>query len=197
MTQDVRIIAEPRGPETCRFTVDRPVFSGASAYFANKERAAGSPLAKKLLDLDGVEALLIQDNVVTVTAEARDDWTALAKQVGAVIRSVLQSGETPVPDAVLSSLASPSEISRRIQALFEKQINPAIAAHGGWVELIDVRGNEVFIRMGGGCQGCGMASVTLRNGIERAIRETVPDVGAIMDTTDHASGRNPYYQGEG
>ena len=68
-----------------------------------------------------------------------------------------------------------------------------MAAHGGWVELIDVQKNEVFIRMGGGCQGCGMADVTLKQGVEKSIRQAIPEVGAIMDTTDHASGRNPYY----
>ena len=118
----------------------------------------------------------------------------LAKQVGGAIRSVLQSDQAPVSDTVLSSLPPADELSKRIQELFDKQINPAIASHGGFVELIDVKGNEVFIRMGGGCQGCGMANLTLRNGIEKAIRESVPDVGAIMDTTDHAAGRNPYYQ---
>ena len=121
----------------------------------------------------------------------------LANQVGAIIRSVLQSDEAPVPESILSSLPPVEELTQRIRELFEKQINPAIAAHGGFVELIDVKGNEVFIRMGGGCQGCGMANVTLRNGIEKTIRTSVPDVGAIMDTTDHASGRNPYYQPQG
>jgi Fe-S cluster biogenesis protein NfuA len=76
-------------------------------------------------------------------------------------------------------------------------INPAVAAHGGVVELIDVQRNDVFLRMGGGCQGCGMASMTLRQGVESAIRRTVPEVGAIMDTTDHAAGRNPYYASAG
>jgi Fe-S cluster biogenesis protein NfuA len=118
----------------------------------------------------------------------------LAKEVGAAIRSVLQSGKPPVSTEITSSIPPAEEIGRRIQELFDTEINPAIAAHGGQVELIDVKGNEVFIRLGGGCQGCGMASVTLKNGIEKAIRAAVPEVGAIMDTTDHASGRNPYYQ---
>ena len=197
MTQETRITAEPRDPESCRFIVDQPLFPNASVYFGDKERAANSPLAAKLFELEGVEAVLIQDNVVTVNAQTGGDWMPMAKQVGAIIRSVLQSDETPVPESILSSLPPVEELTQRIRELFEKQINPAIAAHGGFVELIDVKGNEVFIRMGGGCQGCGMANVTLRNGIEKTIRTSVPDVGAIMDTTDHASGRNPYYQPQG
>ena len=66
--------------------------------------------------------------------------------------------------------------------------------HGGWVELIDVRKNAVYLKLGGGCQGCQSANMTLKMGIERVIRERIPEVGEILDTTDHAAGRNPYYQ---
>jgi Fe/S biogenesis protein NfuA len=76
----------------------------------------------------------------------------------------------------------------------EREINPALGMHGGWVELIDVRKNSVFLRLGGGCQGCGSANMTLKMGIEKAIREQIPEVGEVFDTTDHAAGRNPYYQ---
>ena len=194
MTQEIKITAEPRDEKTCRFIVDRPIFPGHSFYFSSKEHASGSPMAEKLFELDGVESLLVQDNQVTVTANTEGNWMPLAKQVGAAIRSVLQAGVPLISESVLSSLPPAQEIRTRVQELFEQQINPAIAGHGGWVELIDVRDNEVFIRMGGGCQGCGMASLTLRQGIEKTIRKLVPEVGAIMDATDHASGRNPYYQ---
>jgi Fe-S cluster biogenesis protein NfuA len=63
------------------------------------------------------------------------------------------------------------------------------------VELLEVKRNDVYVRMGGGCQGCSSASATLRQGVEQLIRERVPAVGAIFDTTDHAAGRNPYYTG--
>ena len=68
-----------------------------------------------------------------------------------------------------------------------------MAAHGGVVSLLDVKNGNVFIQMGGGCQGCGMADVTLRQGIEKAIRSQVPEVEEILDTTDHAAGTNPFY----
>ena len=85
-------------------------------------------------------------------------------------------------------------LAERIQTLFDERINPAIAAHGGAVDLLGVEGAVAYIRMGGGCQGCGMASVTLREGIETAIRETAPEIEEILDATDHAAGANPYYQ---
>jgi len=85
------------------------------------------------------------------------------------------------------------EMKDKIQQLLDESINPAVAGHGGFVQLIDVKDNTVYIQMGGGCQGCGMADVTLKAGIERMIMEEVPEVTEVLDTTDHASGNNPYY----
>ena len=81
-----------------------------------------------------------------------------------------------------------------IQELLDTQINPAVAGHGGHIELVDVHDNIVYIRFGGGCQGCGMVSVTLNQGVEQAIREAFPEIREIVDVTDHAAGTNPYYQ---
>ena len=80
-----------------------------------------------------------------------------------------------------------------IQVL-EEQINPAIASHGGYAELVAVEDSIAYLRMGGGCQGCGMAAVTLSQGIEVAILDTVPEISEVVDVTDHASGDNPYYE---
>jgi len=191
--EDIRITAEPKDNSTCRFVVDRPIYPDGSAFFGNKDRASGSGLAEKLFAIDGVSSVLIQDSLVTVTAETGGNWMPIAKQVGTAIRAVVASGDKAVSDAVLSSIPDADVIKKRVQSILDQEINPAVAAHGGWVELIDVKRNEVFIRMGGGCQGCGMADVTLKQGVEKSIREAIPEVGAIMDTTDHASGRNPYY----
>ena len=88
------------------------------------------------------------------------------------------------------------EVAMRVQSLLDEQINPAIAAHGGYVELIDVdpAAGTAFIELGGGCQGCGMADVTLKQGIEVTIREAIPDIERVLDATDHAAGTNPYFQ---
>jgi Fe/S biogenesis protein NfuA len=82
----------------------------------------------------------------------------------------------------------------RIQEMIDYQINPAVAGHGGFIEFIDFKDGTVYLRMGGGCQGCGMANVTLKQGIERMLREEIPEIQQIMDVTDHAGGSNPYYQ---
>ena len=84
-------------------------------------------------------------------------------------------------------------MAAEIQQLIDSQINPGVASHGGFVELLDVKDNRVFVRMGGGCQGCGMASVTLKQGVEALLRQHYPAID-VVDTTDHAGGTNPYYQ---
>jgi Fe/S biogenesis protein NfuA len=85
------------------------------------------------------------------------------------------------------------ELKTRVQELIDSMINPAVAGHGGYVELIDVQDNRVYLQMGGGCQGCGAADITLKSGIERLIKEEIPEVTEVLDTTDHAAGNNPYY----
>jgi Fe/S biogenesis protein NfuA len=84
-------------------------------------------------------------------------------------------------------------VAARIQSVLQDRVNPGIASHGGWVSLIDYDSGRVYLQLGGGCQGCGMADVTLRQGIERILRDEVPEITEVLDTTDHASGTNPYY----
>lgn len=86
------------------------------------------------------------------------------------------------------------EQAQRIQQFMDAQINPAVAAHGGRIALIDVRDNVVYVQLTGGCQGCGMATVTLKQGVERMLREAFPEIVDVIDVTDHTMGRNPYYQ---
>jgi Fe/S biogenesis protein NfuA len=81
----------------------------------------------------------------------------------------------------------------QVRLLLDTEINPAIAAHGGHVRVVDVEDGRVYLAFGGGCHGCGMVDVTLKQGIERRIREAVPAVMEVVDTTDHASGENPFY----
>jgi Fe/S biogenesis protein NfuA len=86
------------------------------------------------------------------------------------------------------------ELAQRIAYVIENRINPAVAMHGGRVTLVDVRDNSVYVQLGGGCQGCGMANVTLKQGIERMLKESFPEITDVVDVTDHARGASPYYQ---
>ncbi|HXV86794.1 MAG TPA: NifU family protein, partial [Gemmatimonadales bacterium] len=81
-----------------------------------------------------------------------------------------------------------------VAEIFRADINPMVARHGGRVDLVDVQQGTVVVRMMGGCQGCGMATVTLRQGIETALRQALPQLRGIRDITDHSAGTNPYYR---
>jgi NFU1 iron-sulfur cluster scaffold homolog, mitochondrial len=193
--KDIAITGEPTiNPAACKFTVDRSVYPGGSAYFGNREAASLSPLALKLFEIPEVESILIAENQITITKAGYDPWPVAGKQIGAKIREHMKSGQPAVNSQYESAMPPESEIRKRVQELFEKEINPALGMHGGFVELIDVKKNSVFLKLGGGCQGCASAGMTLKMQIERVIRELLPEVGEILDTTDHAAGRNPYYQ---
>ena len=191
MDSEIRITGEPsKTGDRCVFTVDRPVYPNGSAHFTTATTQQ-SPLAVELLAIPGVEAVLIAENTVTVTAAHEVDWPALG--VGNIVRKHIGNAAPVVADDYFANLPSEGDLKWAINDLLDREINPAVAAHGGWVELIDVKRNNVFLRLGGGCQGCGAADVTLKQGIEKAIRSLAPAVGEILDTTDHAAGRNPYY----
>lgn len=88
-------------------------------------------------------------------------------------------------------------IAQKVQQVLDDKVAPSLAGHGGWVELTAIDGDAAYIQFGGGCQGCGMSSVTLKDGIETAILANVPEIKRVLDGTDHSSGTSPYYQGGG
>ena len=86
-------------------------------------------------------------------------------------------------------------VAEQVQMIIDEKINPQIASHGGHLSLLDVKENTAYVQFGGGCQGCGMADVTLKQGVEVLIKEACPEIEEILDVTDHADGKNPYFQG--
>ena len=87
-------------------------------------------------------------------------------------------------------------LADRVREVLNAQVNPAIAAHGGQIDLVDVQGTEIYLEMSGGCQGCALSRMTLRQGVEKMLRQSVPELTAVHDVTDHGSGQNPYFNGE-
>jgi Fe/S biogenesis protein NfuA len=119
------------------------------------------------------------------------DWSEDAMQGGLL----LLNPNTPTPAIGGEAPADLSgDVPQRVAQVIAQQINPAIAAHGGQAELVAVEDDTAYVRLGGGCVGCGMATVTLSQGIEVAIVDAVPEVQKVVDVTDHASGTNPYYE---
>jgi len=108
----------------------------------------------------------------------------------------IDNPNSPSP-AVLGDAADitlTGDIAERVDQVLENVINPAIASHGGAVSAVAVEVPTVYVRFAGGCQGCGMASVTLSQGIESTIRSLIPEITKVLDVTDHSSGENPYYE---
>jgi len=114
--------------------------------------------------------------------------------VGQTIRAHAATGQPAVAESMRKNREQDERIKGRVQEIFDTVINPGVAMHGGVVHLLDVQDGLVFVQLGGGCQGCGMADVTLKQGIEVMLKERIPDVVAVVDQTDHAGGINPYYR---
>ncbi len=101
---------------------------------------------------------------------------------------------TPSMSAPAGDLSGP--LVDQINQVITEQVNPAIAAHGGGAELVSVDGTIAYLRLFGGCQGCGLAQVTLKQGIERILLESIDELTQVVDVTDHASGDDPYYESQ-
>jgi len=198
MDQEIRITAEPVDNHRCKFVVSQPLHAAGVRRFASADDAKGSPLAESIFAIPGasVSEVIVSGNIVTVVKNDAAPWQVMGKAVGAAIRAAAASGAP----AVATKTAPPAgavdddALYERVARLFEEQVNPMVARHGGRVELIDVQDAVVMLRMGGGCQGCGMADVTLRQGIEGMLSQHIPEVRGIVDITDHTSGANPYFQ---
>ena len=184
-------------PDICKFTVSRDLHPGGPFFFGNKERAAGSPLAERLFALSGVANVLIAESVVTIGKEPSASWSGLKSAIGMAVRTQLLSG---VP-AILEIAAHAStqgradaEVRVAVQALLDKEVNRSIANHGGKISIVDVSEGKLFITMSGGCQGCASSQVTLRQGFEVMVRKVAPEIMEIVDATDHAAGKEPFYR---
>ena len=195
---DVRISAEPIDNGRCKFLVSEPLHQGGVRRFSTVEEAQGSPLAEAIFaipDADIAE-VIVSGNLVTVVKRSTAAWPVVGKAVGQAIRAALAQGRPAVAPKPAPSSGAPDDdaLYERVADLFERDVNPMVARHGGRIELIDVQDAVVMVRMAGGCQGCGMVNVTLKQGIETTLKEEIPQLAGVIDQTDHAGGSNPYYQ---
>ena len=183
--------------DTCKFTVSRSLHPGGPCLFASREQAASAPLGQRLFALGGVASVLIAGNVVTIGKAPGASWAGLKAAIGAAIRAQLLSGVPAMPEttgATGAAARSDAELGLAVQQLLDREVNRAIANHGGAISLVGVRERRLFITMGGGCQGCASSQVTLRQGFEVMVRRVAPEITAIVDATDHAAGRRPFYR---
>jgi Fe/S biogenesis protein NfuA len=142
------------------------------------------------IDADGLRILVDADSLAAVdgaTVDFRDD----PLQPGFVVNPP-EPPRMDVPDAFDTS----DPLAAQVQSVLVHHVNPGIASHGGRAELVGVKDDVVYVAMGGGCQGCSMAAVTLKQGIEQILKEMIPRIRAVVDATDHAHGSNPFYTSE-
>ena len=141
---------------------------------------------EKELDGGGFPVLVPEKDVERLDG-ATVDYVERVNESGFEVRPVAK------PKKEKRRSAPEGELADKVRKVLDDQINPAIAAHGGVITLIDLDDTEVYVEMGGGCQGCAMSRMTLRQGVERMLREAIPELTAVHDVTDHASGDNPYF----
>ena len=192
----VLIKAQPSANgDQCLFMVNRPLFSGHSWWFPSFESAGGSPLAERLFSLEDVESVLVNEATITITRKDKNicDWKPLGAEIGTALRERLEEGGELISQKIISEMPSQDEIQEGIQKAINEEVNPGVAGHGGLITLEHIKGNTITIKMGGGCQGCSAADLTLKQGVHSSFRKFVPQVGAIFDETDHAAGLNPYF----
>ena len=181
---------------------------GEGALEALRISMEGSPLAPRFeltlvgreerrpdeteVDAGGFTVLLAGDDA-PVLDDAVVDFVERVNESGFEVRT--RAG-APVSGNASGASAPPrpeGDLADRVRSLLDSQVNPGIAAHGGVIKLVDVRGTEIYLEMSGGCQGCAMSRMTLRQGVERMLRQAVPEITEVHDVTDHESGANPYF----
>lgn len=140
------------------------------------------------INLDGIRVLLNLDTS-NLLGGATVDWS----DDDGGFRVETPRPRAPAAPPATGGTGVSGPLAERVQALFDEMVNPRIAMHGGAVELVDVAGDVIYVRMTGGCQGCAASAATLRQGIERMVKEEIPEVSEIVDLTDHTAGANPYY----
>ncbi len=133
----------------------------------------------------GDMTIVVQEEFVDRLEGARVDFVQRVNESGFEV-SLAETAKAAAP-----TLEGP--LAERVKTVLDTEINPAIASHGGSITLVGVEDTEIYLQMGGGCQGCAMSRMTLRQGVERMVRQSVPEVTVIHDVTDHESGDNPFF----
>lgn len=176
---------------TCRFRTEGLLRGGAPVYFGSRETAGDAPRLAAILEAAGASAAKVAGGTISLTREDYEDWPSVCRAVAPLILAALDSGGPLVPDAVPGNIPSDEEIRDRVERVLASEVNPSVSSHGGLIELDGVREATVFVRMSGGCRGCAHSRMTLRMGVERALRATVPEIDDVVDVTDHGAGHPP------
>ena len=164
---------------------------GAYTYDIYFQAVADAGPGDGVTEEDGL-AVVVPESSLARMVGARLDWSDDGD--GGLV--IVNPNTPPRPEAFADrpEVDLTGDLAQRVLKVLDAQVNPSIAMHGGHADLVAVEEGVVYVRLSGGCQGCGLASVTLSQGIEVALRDSVPEVVSVVDVTDHASGANPFYE---
>jgi Fe-S cluster biogenesis protein NfuA len=180
-TEKVYITANPTpNPESMKFIVDRQLVEGDPVFYQTYEEASGSPLAEKLFELDGTKELFAFQNFVTVTKHEGPVWQTFAREIGQAIREHVQSGATEHFKAAASAADGSDDEKVVIIKNVLDEIRPMVARDGGNIVFAGYKEGVVQVFMQGSCSGCPSSTLTLKSGIERRLREELPELQEVV-----------------
>ena len=180
---DFRMHAERTpNPNSIKWVVGRPIVEpGVSAHFDVRPSEEVSPLAAKLLGIEGVEVVFLASNFVTLTKREDVEWTDLGQPIISVLEECLAGGGQVLgPAFEAQNSAGEDEIVARIRRVLDEEVRPAVAMDGGDVVFARFRDGVVEVYLQGACSGCPGSAATLKHGIEARLRETIPEVQAVV-----------------
>ena len=184
------------------FILDQPISQKTKTYKVSKD-AQYSPLGSKIFGFPWVEELTLEPQKITITRADWVDWDMLAQPLVDMIEHHFsiydedvtpEENQEPIVRETEDESMELTEETKPIYEFLEENINPQLASHGGEVKFLDYQDGVVYLQMLGGCQGCGLAAQTMRDGIEVALKNEFSYIVAVKDVTDHSEGSNPYYR---
>ncbi|MCH2184880.1 NifU family protein, partial [Myxococcota bacterium] len=177
---EVQIDPPAAGAITCRVQFSQPVSPEGTSLFEIPEAAADWPAVRALLEIPGVHSVIGKGDLLVVARREDTEWPEILGRVEAALKKASLG-----PDVEDSEAESEVEEDRdkeaegdlrlRVEKVVEERINPSLDSHGGYLELLDVRGTTLYVHMGGGCQGCAMSAATLKQGVESILRSEIPE----------------------
>jgi Fe-S cluster biogenesis protein NfuA len=186
------------------YHLDLKISDKEKTYTSSGE-ASLSPIASKIFGFPWVEEVFVGNQRVSIKRQDWVDFEIIAEPLKELLEEHFknkESGEIEenpeisiVKDEAPANTSDLSKESQMIVSFLDQQVNPQVASHGGRISLLKFEKGTLYLKMEGGCQGCGMAQVTLREGVETALKENFSFVKEVVDATDHSQGLNPFIKG--
>lgn len=169
-------------PNSLKFNTNREILLSGTAFYSSVEKAAGSPLAQKIFEVENIAEVFIGNEFVTVTRSAETkSWAKIIAQVTMIVRDFLESGEVAVRELpVAAGSGDQSDIAKRIMEVLDERIRPAVARDGGDIIFDSYENGLVRLHLQGACSTCPSSVATLKIGVESMLKELVPEVREVI-----------------